>query len=171
MLKGEPRLERFSLTLIGIFHKFTIPKAMEFVMEPPDELSRRASAANVEGQPLVMIGLRIGQQIRELFSDSRSSVSITVYGPSKKEAESLMRGLEVAIPYSRAEEQIVWKLDHCYRVVSTCSDQEARFEILNSLLSLVDEGAKNGQDETVATQISELPDDEIYLLTVEEWSG
>jgi hypothetical protein len=157
--------------LLGIFHKFTIPKAMELVMEPSDELYRRADAANAEGQPMVMIGLRIGQQIKELFGDSLAESSVTVYGPLREKAECLMRGLEIATSWSHAQKKIVWKQDHRYRVVSTCSGQEARFEILNSLLNLVDEGAKNGQEETVASQISELPDDEIYLLTVEEWSG
>ena len=143
---------------------------MELVMEPPDELPRQTIAESAEGQPMVMIGLRIGQQIRELFSDSHLDGSITVCGPSKDEAESLMRGLEIATSCSRAEGQIVWKPEQRYRVVSACTGQEARFEVQSSVLNLVDEGAKNGQEETVATQISELPDDEIYLMTVEEWS-
>jgi len=140
-------------------------------MEPPDDLRLRKAIENAEGQPMAMIGLRIGQQIRELFSDSHLDGSITVYGPSKEGTESLMRGLEIATSCSRAEGRMVWKPDQRYRVVSACTSQETRFEILSSLLNLVDEGARNGQEETVATQISELPDDEIYLLTVEEWSG
>ncbi len=140
-------------------------------MEPPDDLNSRRAIENAEGQPMVMIGLRIGQQIRELFSDSHLDGSITVYGPSKEGTEPLMRGLEIATSCSRAGEQIVWKPDQRYRVISACTGQKARFEVLSSVLNLVDEGAKNGQEESVATQIAELPDDEIYLLTVEEWSG
>jgi hypothetical protein len=137
-------------------------------MEGSDDLLQRVLAENPTGQPMVVVGLRIGQQVREIFEEKCEDGSLTVHGPLEDVALSLIRGLEMTLSSSQTPGQIVWKPNRQYRVVSIFGDQQAEFEILSSLLNMIDEGKKSGNEESVATQIWELAPDEIYLLTVEE---
>lgn len=137
-------------------------------MNRPDDLFLRALEEESIHQPMVVVGMRVGQQIQELFESSGINGSITVCGPTKEDAEALIRGVKMATSYSRADRQIEWKVDRRYRVLSECGGQQAEFEILPSLLSTIDESRKNRDEESLARQIWELASDEIYLLTLEE---
>lgn len=137
-------------------------------MERPDDWLERALAENREGQPMVIVGLRIGQQAQQISQDMRANGSIMACDPSEEAAQSLIRGLEMTTCYSQAEGQIVWKPDQQYRVVSNCGDQQAELEILSSLLSMIDEGRSKGNEESVARHIWDLAPDESYLRSVED---
>ncbi|MFH1009697.1 MAG: hypothetical protein V1784_00505 [bacterium] len=137
-------------------------------MNRPDDLLLRALEEETEHQPMVVVGVRIGQQIQELCRDAGASGTITVCGPEEDDAAALIRGVEMATSSSHANGQIEWKTDRRYRVVSECGGQQAEFEILASLLSMIDESKRTGDEEGLARQIWELASDEIYLLTIEE---
>jgi hypothetical protein len=141
---------------------------METAMERPDALLERALAVDGTGQAMVIVGLRIGQQIQEIFKENCSDNSITVLAPGESAALSLIRGLEMTTPLSRAGGQIAWRMGPQHRVIAVCGSQQAEFEIRSSLLRMIDEGGKNRNEENIALQVWELAPDEIYLLTVEE---
>ncbi len=137
-------------------------------MDQPDDLLSGALREKSIHQPMMVVGMRIGQQIQEIFKDLKADGSITVYGPGESDATLLIEGLEMATSCSRAKGEIAWKSNRHYRVISECCGQQAEFEILPSLLSMIDEGSGNDVEEDTARQIWELASDEIYLLTLEE---
>jgi hypothetical protein len=137
-------------------------------MNRPDDLLQQVWEEKAEHMPMIVVGVRIGQQIQELSKDSGVIDSITVCGPREEDAKALIRGLEMATSSSHPNGQIGWKTDRRYRVVSDCGSQQAEFEILSSLLSAIEESKKAGDEESLARQIWELASDEVYLLTIEE---
>jgi hypothetical protein len=137
-------------------------------MDQPDNLLPGALREKSQHYPMMVVGIRIGQQIQEIFKDLKANGSMTVYGPGENDAALLIEGLEMTTSRSRARGEITYKSNRHYRVVSECCGQQAEFEILPSLLSMIDEGSGSDAEEDIARQIWELASDEIYLLTLEE---
>jgi hypothetical protein len=137
-------------------------------MDQPDDWLPGALREKSRHHPMMVVGIRIGQQLQEIFKDWKADGSMTVYGPGENDATLLIEGLEMTTSRSRAKGEITYQPNRHYRVVSKGCGQQAEFEILPSLLSMINEGSGSDAEEDIARQIWELASDEIYLLTLEE---
>jgi hypothetical protein len=141
---------------------------METAREHPEGSLEQALTAERAAQALGTVDLRIGQQVRGIFTENRSNISISVPAPGEGVAQSLMHSLETATSLSSSDGRIVWKSHPQHRVTSIRGSLHAAFEIRSSLLRITNEDGKNRDEENIALQVWESAPDEICLLTVGE---